>query len=118
MVWRMTGLGGNGVRWHNGWVSINFTQDSHFGRGSLNQDNGPAGLKSLLGNFLINDWCERAHPSVDSATPGLVVLGALSKQGEQAKSSQPVNSTPPWSLCLSLRPGSCLNFHTGWTYKV
>jgi len=35
---------------------------------------------------------------VDDATPELVVLGTIRKQGEQAIMSKPVSSTPPWPL--------------------
>ena len=39
------------------------------------------------------------------AIPGLVVLGSLRKQAEQAMRSKPVSSTPPWH---GLRISSCL----------
>lgn len=35
-------------------------------------------------------------------SPGLVILGSIKKQAEQAMKSKPVNSTPP----RSLHPGS------------
>lgn len=38
--------------------------------------------------------------------PGLVILGSIKKQAEQAMKSKPVNSTPPRSLHQSLPPGS------------
>jgi hypothetical protein len=47
---------------------------------------------------------------VTGATPGLVVVGAIRKQAEQAIGSKPVSSTPPWSLLQFLPLGSCLNF--------
>jgi hypothetical protein len=40
---------------------------------------------------------------VSGAIPGLVVLGSIRKQAEQARGSKPVSSTPPWPLA----PGSC-----------
>ena len=39
--------------------------------------------------------------------PRLVVLLSIRKQGEQAKGSKPVSSTPPWPLHWHLPPGSC-----------
>ena len=41
------------------------------------------------------------------AIPGLVVLGPIRKQAEQAAESKPVSSTPPWPLHQLLPPGSC-----------
>jgi hypothetical protein len=35
---------------------------------------------------------------VGNYTPGLVVLGAIRKQAEQAIQSKPASSTYPWSL--------------------
>jgi hypothetical protein len=32
------------------------------------------------------------------ATSGLVVLGSIRKQAEQARGSKPVNHIPPWPL--------------------
>jgi len=37
----------------------------------------------------------RAQPIVGGAIPGLVVLGSLRKQAEQARGSKPVNNTLP-----------------------
>lgn len=39
--------------------------------------------------------------------PGLVVLGYIRKQSEEAMESKSVNSTPPWHLYQLLLPGSC-----------
>lgn len=36
----------------------------------------------------------------------LMALGSIRKQAEQAMKSNPVSSTPPWSLHQLLRPGS------------
>jgi hypothetical protein len=44
---------------------------------------------------------------VGSAIPGLVVLGSVRKQAEQARGSKPVSSTPPWPLHQLLPSGSC-----------
>jgi hypothetical protein len=35
---------------------------------------------------------------VGRAAPGLVVLGSIGKQAEQAMGSKPVSSTPSWPL--------------------
>jgi hypothetical protein len=37
-------------------------------------------------------------PLVCGAIPGLVVLGSVRKQAEQARGSKPVSNTPPWPL--------------------
>jgi hypothetical protein len=37
-------------------------------------------------------------PLVDGAIPGLVVLGSIRKQAEQARGGKPVKSIPPWPL--------------------
>ena len=44
------------------------------------------------------------------AIPGLLVLGSIEKQAEQATSGKPVSSSPPRPLQQLLPPGSCL----GW----
>jgi hypothetical protein len=41
---------------------------------------------------------------VGGAIPGLVVLGSISKQAEQARGSKPVSNIPPWSLHQLLLP--------------
>jgi hypothetical protein len=41
---------------------------------------------------------------VDDAIPGLVVLGSISKQAEQARESKPVRNIPPWPLHQLLLP--------------
>jgi hypothetical protein len=43
---------------------------------------------------------------VGDAIPGLLVLGSVKKQTEQARGSNPVSSIPPWLLCQLLPPGS------------
>jgi hypothetical protein len=37
-------------------------------------------------------------PLVGGAIPGLVVLGSIRKQAEQARGSKPVKNIPPWPL--------------------
>jgi hypothetical protein len=41
---------------------------------------------------------------VGGAFPGLVVLGSLRKQVEQARRSKPVSNIPPWPLHQLLLP--------------
>ena len=43
-------------------------------------------------------------PIVGGAIPGLVVLGSIRKQTEQAKGSKPVSNIPPWPLHQLLLP--------------
>jgi hypothetical protein len=38
------------------------------------------------------------------AIPGLVVLGSIRKQAEQARGSKPVSNIPPWPLHRLLLP--------------
>jgi hypothetical protein len=38
------------------------------------------------------------RPLVGSAISGLVVLGSIRKQAEQARGSKPVKNIPPWLL--------------------
>lgn len=49
----------------------------------------------VWGIVLINDWHRRSKPLVGSATPGLLVLGAIRKKVEQAVRSKVVSRTPP-----------------------
>jgi hypothetical protein len=44
---------------------------------------------------------------VGGAIPGVVVLGSLRRQAEQAMGSKPVSSIPPWPLHQLLPPGFC-----------
>jgi hypothetical protein len=44
---------------------------------------------------------------VGGTIPGLVVLGSIRKQAEQAMGSKPVSSIPPWPLHQLLLPDSC-----------
>jgi hypothetical protein len=44
---------------------------------------------------------------VGDAIPGLVALGSIRKQAEQARGSKPVSSIPLWPLNQLLPPGSC-----------
>jgi hypothetical protein len=41
---------------------------------------------------------------------GLVVLGAITRQFEQATRNKPINSVPPSPLDQFVNPGSCLEF--------
>jgi hypothetical protein len=41
---------------------------------------------------------------VGGVIPGLLVLGSIRKQAEQARGSKPVSSIPPWSLHQLLPP--------------
>jgi hypothetical protein len=43
-------------------------------------------------------------PTVDSVIPGLVVLGSIREQAEQARGSKPVKNIPPWPLHQLLLP--------------
>jgi hypothetical protein len=47
---------------------------------------------------------ERVQPIVGGAIPGLVVLGSIRKQTEQARGSKPVKNIPPWPLHQLLLP--------------
>jgi hypothetical protein len=38
------------------------------------------------------------RPLVGGAIPGLVVLGSIREQAEQARRSKPVKNIPPWPL--------------------
>ena len=49
---------------------------------------------SLQGIFVIYNGWGRAHPIVDGAIPGMVVLGSKRKQAEQAMKTKAGNSTP------------------------
>ena len=44
-------------------------------------------------------------PHVGGAIPGLVVLGSVREQAEQARGSKPVRNIPPWPLHQLLLPG-------------
>jgi hypothetical protein len=37
-------------------------------------------------------------PLVSGTIPGLVVLGSIKEQAEQARGSKPVSNIPPWPL--------------------
>jgi hypothetical protein len=41
---------------------------------------------------------KRGGPLVGGAISGLVILGSITKQAEQARGSKPVSSIPPWPL--------------------
>jgi hypothetical protein len=44
-------------------------------------------------------------PLVGGTISGLVVLGSIRKQAEQARRSKPVSNIPPWPLHQLLLPG-------------
>jgi hypothetical protein len=44
------------------------------------------------------------RPRVGGAIPGLVVLGSIREQAEQARGSKPVSSIPSWPLYQLLLP--------------
>jgi hypothetical protein len=50
---------------------------------------------------LVIKWGE---PIVDGAISGLVVLGSIRKQAEQARGSKPISHIPPWPLHQLLLP--------------
>lgn len=68
-------------------------------------------LESLWALFLINNWCQRAKPTVRSAASGELVLGCIkSKLNELWE--QTVHSFPPGPL-LQFHPlGSHHSFHS------
>jgi hypothetical protein len=47
---------------------------------------------------------KREGPMVGGAIPGLVVLGSIRKQAEQARGSKPVKNILPWPLHQLLLP--------------
>ena len=64
---------------------------------------GSASMRSSCGAFsqLV---IKEGGPIVGGAIPGLVVLGSIRKQAEQARGSKPVSNIPPWSLHQLLLP--------------
>ena len=83
--------------------------ESHFERGNLNWENAPTRLAcgQACSTFLKStDWYGRAKLLVDSATIGLVVLGTIRKQAEQAYGESCASSAPtfrllPWVCSLT-----------------
>jgi hypothetical protein len=47
---------------------------------------------------------KQGGPLVGGTIPGLVVLGSIRKQAEQARGSKPVSNIPPWPLHQLLLP--------------
>ena len=47
------------------------------------------------------------RPLVGGTLPGLVVLGSIREQAEQARGSKPVSNIPPWPLHQLLLPDLC-----------
>lgn len=46
----------------------------------------------------MDDHCGWTHPSMDSATPGCMILKSIQKQAKQAVRTRPASSTPLWPL--------------------
>jgi len=49
----------------------------------------------------------RTQPMVGGAIHGLVVLGSIREQAEEARGSKPVSNIPPWPLHQLLLPALC-----------
>ena len=60
-------------------------------------------MRSSCGAFsqLVIKW---EGPLLGGAIPGLVVLGCIRKQAEQARGGKPVSNIPPWPLRQLLLP--------------
>ena len=58
---------------------------------------GSASMRSSCGasSQLVIKW---GGPLVGGAIPGLIVLGSIREQAEQASGSKPVRNVPPWPL--------------------
>ena len=58
---------------------------------------GSASMRSSCGTFsqLVIKW---EGPLVGGSTFGLVLLGSIREQAEQARGSKPVRNIPPWPL--------------------
>ena len=56
----------------------------------------------LWGIFSTSD--QMGGTLVGGAIPGLVALGSIREQAEQARGSKPVRNIPPWSLHQLLLP--------------
>ena len=52
--------------------------------------------------LVVHHWEER--PLVGGTISGLVVLGSIREQAEQARGSKPVRNIPPWLLHQLLLP--------------
>lgn len=62
-----------------------------------------------VGHFL-DQCCDRANFTVNSATHGLLALGYISRQAEQGMSGKLGSIVPPRPLHEFLTPGSHLEF--------
>jgi hypothetical protein len=61
------------------------------------------------------------RPRVDGTISGLVVLGSIREQTEQARGSKPVRNIPPWPLhltCLSSSPDFLWFLSAIWKYRL
>ena len=89
---------------HADWFYIGLTQSNQLKGGNLKFFH----KIQVKGIFFVSDWWKRASlPIVGGATPGLVVLGSIRKEAEQAVKSKPVSNIPPWPLHQLLPPDSC-----------
>ena len=64
---------------------------------------GSASMRSSCGAFS-QLMIKREGPLVGGAISGLVVLGSIREQAEQARGSKPVKNIPPWPLHQLLLP--------------
>lgn len=70
----------------------------------------PEGRQVCGGISLINDWCKMVLPTVDSASPGKVILGCTRNPAEQAIENKTIRNTPLWPLLQFLPPDPALSF--------
>jgi hypothetical protein len=61
-------------------------------------------MRSTCGAFSQLVIKGRVQPIEGGAIPGLVVLGSIRKQAEQARRIKPVSNIPPWPLHQLLLP--------------
>ena len=65
-----------------------------------------------MGNTSMSSSCKafsqlvitQGEPIMCDAIPGMVVMGSIRKQAEQARGSKPVSNVPPWPLHQLLLP--------------
>jgi hypothetical protein len=57
---------------------------------------------SVVGIFLIANWCGRAQSTVGGAIPKYVGLSYIRKVPEQAMKNKLASSVPPWALAQFL----------------
>ena len=85
-------------------LCVNLTQAGVIKNGAWTGEVAP--MRSSCKTF---SWLfiKRGGPILGGFIPGLVVLGSIKEQAEQARGSKPVSSIPPWPLHQFLPPGSC-----------